>query len=157
MKRISPFICISYCLFVFFNNANTVSAEMWVWGFGNHAWYKSLLSSHSSATRDLTRLLYHLWFPKPHTHISYSQHLHNRLIDTSYNLRRRKNYKPNENEEEDLDEVLRPVQPTVPTYSSLQVHNNTFHLKLALITFLAMPSFLAVKNKHLNYFWMPHF
>ena len=62
-----------------------------------------------------------------------------RLIDTSYNLRRRKNYKPNENEEEDLDEVLRPVQPTVPTYSSLQVHN-TFHLKLALITFLAMPS-----------------
>ena len=22
-------------------------------------------------------LLYHLWFPKPHTHISYSQHLHN--------------------------------------------------------------------------------
>ena len=45
-----------------------------------------------------------------------------RLIDTSYNLRRRKNYKPNENEEEDLDEVLRPVQPTVPTYSSLQVH-----------------------------------
>ena len=35
--------------------------------------------------------------------------------------RRRKNYKPNENEEEDLDEVLRPVQPTVKTYASLQV------------------------------------
>ena len=45
MKRISPFICISYRLFVFFNNANTVSAEMWVWGFGNHAWYKSLVKS----------------------------------------------------------------------------------------------------------------
>ena len=34
-----------------------------------------VLSSHSSSTRDL-RLLYHLWFPKPHTHISYSQYLH---------------------------------------------------------------------------------
>ena len=34
-----------------------------------------VLSSHSSSTRDLT-LLYHLWFPKPHTHISYSQYLH---------------------------------------------------------------------------------
>ena len=28
------------------------------------------VSSHSSTTRDLTRLLYHAWFPKPHTHIS---------------------------------------------------------------------------------------
>jgi len=28
------------------------------------------------STSDLTRLLYHAWFPKPHTHISYSQHLH---------------------------------------------------------------------------------
>ena len=36
---------VSYRLFVFFNNANTVSAEMWVWGFGNHAWYKSLIKS----------------------------------------------------------------------------------------------------------------
>ena len=36
---------VSYHLFVFFNNANTVSAEMWVWGFGNHAWYKSLVKS----------------------------------------------------------------------------------------------------------------
>ena len=35
---------VSYHLFVFFNNANTVSAEMWVWGFGNHKWYKSLKS-----------------------------------------------------------------------------------------------------------------
>ena len=35
-----------------------------------------VLSSHSSSTRDL-RLLYHLWFPKPHTHISYSQYFHN--------------------------------------------------------------------------------
>ena len=34
------------CLFVVFNNANAVSAEMWVWGFGNHSWNKSLLSSH---------------------------------------------------------------------------------------------------------------
>ena len=75
-KRYLISFVISYRLFVVFNNANAVSAEMWVWGFGNHAWNKSLLSSHSSATRDLTRLLYHLWFPKPHTHISYSQHLH---------------------------------------------------------------------------------
>ena len=36
---------VSYHLFVFFNNANTVSAEMWAWGFGNHAWYKSLVKS----------------------------------------------------------------------------------------------------------------
>ena len=36
---------VSYHLFVFFNNANTVSAEMWVWCFGNHAWYKSLVKS----------------------------------------------------------------------------------------------------------------
>ena len=35
---------VSFRLFVFFNNANTVSAEMWVWGFGNHKWYKSLKS-----------------------------------------------------------------------------------------------------------------
>ena len=35
---------VSYHLFVFFNNANTVSAEMWVLGFGNHKWYKSLKS-----------------------------------------------------------------------------------------------------------------
>ena len=76
-KRYLISFVISHRLFVVFNNANAVSAEMWVWGFGNHAWNKSLLSSHSSATRDLTRLLYHLWFPKPHTHISYSQHLHN--------------------------------------------------------------------------------
>ena len=75
-KRYLISFLISYRLFVVFNNANAVSAEMWVWGFGNHAWNKSLLSSHSSATRDLTRLLYHLWFPKPHTHISYSQYFH---------------------------------------------------------------------------------
>ena len=36
---------VSYHLFVFFNNANTVSAEMWVWVFGNHAWYKTLVKS----------------------------------------------------------------------------------------------------------------
>ena len=36
---------VSYHLFVFFNNANTVSAEMWVWGFGNHVWYKILVKS----------------------------------------------------------------------------------------------------------------
>ena len=84
---------VSYHLFVFFNNANTVSVDMWVWSFGNHAWNKSLLSSHSSATRDLTRLLYHLWFPKPHTHISYSQHLHSvtSLINT-WLLKVAKNY-----------------------------------------------------------------
>ena len=80
-KRYLISFVISYRLFVVFNNANAVSAEMWVWGFGNHAWNKSLLSSHSSATRDLTRLLYHLWFPKPHTHISYSQHLHSVFVE----------------------------------------------------------------------------
>ena len=36
---------VSYHLFVFFNNTNTVSAEKWVWGFGNHAWYKSPVKS----------------------------------------------------------------------------------------------------------------
>ena len=81
-KRYLISFVISYRLFVVFNNANAVSAEMWVWGFGNHAWNKSLLSSHSSATRDLTRLLYHLWFPKPHTHISYSQHSHNVALES---------------------------------------------------------------------------
>ena len=45
IKRTSPFICSSYHLFVFFNNANTVSAEIWEWSFGNHAWYKSLVKS----------------------------------------------------------------------------------------------------------------
>ena len=45
IKRTSPSFAVSYRLFVFFNNANTVSAEMWVWGFGNHAWYKSLVKS----------------------------------------------------------------------------------------------------------------
>ena len=29
-----------------------------------------VLLSHESKTSDLTRLLYHAWFPKPHTHIS---------------------------------------------------------------------------------------
>ena len=28
------------------------------------------VSSHESKTSDLTRLLYHAWFPKPHIHIS---------------------------------------------------------------------------------------
>ena len=75
-KRYLISFVILYRLFVVFNNANAVCAELWVWGFRNHAWNKSLLSSHSSSTRDLTRILYHLWFPKPNTHISYSQHLH---------------------------------------------------------------------------------
>ena len=35
----------SYRLFVIFNNANAVSAEMWVLGFGNHKWKKSLVKS----------------------------------------------------------------------------------------------------------------
>ena len=30
---------------------------------------------NSASTRDL-RLLYHLWFPKSHTHISYSQYFY---------------------------------------------------------------------------------
>ena len=38
---------------------------MWVWGFGHHKWYKS----HELKMSDLTRLLYHVWFPKPHAHI----------------------------------------------------------------------------------------
>ena len=60
---------------------------MWVLGFGNHAWYKKFCLQFTwiivlwrrgidLVVRDLTRLLYHLWFPKPNTHISYSQHLH---------------------------------------------------------------------------------
>ena len=91
-KRYLISFLISYRLFVVFNNANAVSAEMWVWGFGNHAWNKSLLSSHSSATRDLTRLLYHLWFPKPHTHISYSQHLHIDVRNITWNRSENKNF-----------------------------------------------------------------
>ena len=42
-----------------------------------------VLSIHSSLTCDLTRLLYHLWFTKPHTHISYSQYLLNVLTFTA--------------------------------------------------------------------------
>ena len=61
---------VSYHLFVFFNNANTVSAEMWVWGFGNHKWYKSLVKSRVADEWLDKRLLFHAWFPKPHTHIS---------------------------------------------------------------------------------------
>ena len=73
--------------------------------------YAHLITTGTPGFSDLQRAL--------HSHSDLG-HVY-RLIDTSYNLRRRKNYKPNENEEEDLDEVLRPVQPTVPTYSSLQV------------------------------------
>ena len=61
---------ISYRLFVVFNNANAVSAEMWVWGFGNHKWYKSLVKSRVADEWLDKRLLFHAWFPKPHTHIS---------------------------------------------------------------------------------------
>ena len=35
-----------------------------------------VLESHESKTSDLTRLLYHAWFPKLHTHIYYSQYFH---------------------------------------------------------------------------------
>ena len=34
------------------------------------------VSIHESKTSDLTRLLYHAWFPKLHTHIYYSQYFH---------------------------------------------------------------------------------
>ena len=61
---------VSYHLFVFFNNANTVSAEMWVWGFGNHAWYKSLVKS----------LVFHSWLETFASLVisktPYSQYLH---------------------------------------------------------------------------------
>ena len=32
------------------------------------------------------RLLYHLWFPKPHAHISYSQYFHIVFQLTSYDI-----------------------------------------------------------------------
>ena len=38
-------------------------------------------------------------------------------------LRRRKNHKPNENEEEDLEEVLRPQYSSLQDLSRLQHHN----------------------------------
>ena len=79
-----------------------------------------------------------------------------RLIDTSYNLRRRKNYKPNENEEEDLDEVLRPVQPTVPTYSSLQVYNKV-HIFCGLLRKHELEHFslkIGIENFFLNYMFL---
>ena len=44
-----------------------------------------VLSNHSSSTRDL-RLLYHLWFPKTHTHISYSQYFHNVSTKTFWSV-----------------------------------------------------------------------
>ena len=43
---------------------------MWVWGFGNHKWYKSLDKSRVADEWLDKRLLFHEWFPKPHTHIS---------------------------------------------------------------------------------------
>ena len=43
---------------------------MWVWGFGNHKWYKSLVKSRVADEWLDKRLLFHEWFPKPHTHIS---------------------------------------------------------------------------------------
>ena len=43
---------------------------MWVWGFGNHKWYKSLVKSRVADEWLDKRLLFHAWFPKPHTHIS---------------------------------------------------------------------------------------
>ena len=43
---------------------------MWVWGFGNHKWYKSLVKSRVADQWLDKRLLFHAWFPKPHTHIS---------------------------------------------------------------------------------------
>ena len=43
---------------------------MWVWGFGNHKWYKSLVKSRVAVEWLDKRFLYHAWFPKPHTHIS---------------------------------------------------------------------------------------
>ena len=63
-----------YHLFVFFNNTNTVSAEMWVWGFANHVWYKSLIKS----------LVFNSWLEtfvslvisKTPYYISYSQYFH---------------------------------------------------------------------------------
>ena len=44
------------CIFVVFNNVNTVRSEMWVWGFPNHSCQK-FFTNHSSSTRDLTRFL----------------------------------------------------------------------------------------------------
>ena len=65
---------VSFRLFVFFNNYNTVSAEMWAWSFGNHAWYKSLVKS--LVLDSWLETFVSFLFPKPHTHISYSQYFH---------------------------------------------------------------------------------
>ena len=61
---------VSYSLFLFFNNANTVSAQNVSMGF----WKSCVIQKSCQVTR--LRLV-HLLFPKPHTHISYSQYLHN--------------------------------------------------------------------------------
>ena len=81
---ISPFI-FSYRLFVFFNNANTVSAEIWVWDFINHWWYKSLVwkSLGIQKSCQVIRLrLMTCYFQNPiSTHISYSQYFYSELTE----------------------------------------------------------------------------
>ena len=73
-------------IFVDFNNVNTVRSEMWVWGFPNHSCQK-FLTNHLSSTRDLTRF-WHLWFEKPHTHISSSQYCLNVYILAFFKAKR---------------------------------------------------------------------
>ena len=55
------------CVFVVFNNVNTVRSEMWVWGFPNHSCQK-FLTNHSSSTRDLTRFLAFVIWKTPYSH-----------------------------------------------------------------------------------------
>ena len=61
------------CIFVVFNNVNTVRSEMWVWGFPNHSCQK-FFTNHSSSTRDLTRFLaFVIW--KTHCNIGKNKSL----------------------------------------------------------------------------------
>ena len=73
LKRISPLNCSFFLLVCI------TMLILWVHKCENGVLEitrdTKVLSSHSSSTRDL-RLLYHLWFPKPHTHISYLQYFH---------------------------------------------------------------------------------
>ena len=58
---------LTVCIFVVFNNVNTVRSEMWVWGFPNHSCQK-FFTNHSSSTRDLTRFLAFVIWKTPYSH-----------------------------------------------------------------------------------------
>ena len=58
---------LTLCIFVIFNNVNTVRSELWVWGFPNHSCQK-FLTNHVSSTRDLTRFLAFVIWKTPYSH-----------------------------------------------------------------------------------------